>query len=206
LDQPSIVGSWVIANTTSNAAFGNNAIGLLEALTLPDRGPFGDPTAPSDPQGVFVQTFDPTSLEDSSVIFIGVAINRGNGSFAQSEIGPIPLTHSSGNAAVCNAEYCDNKENCTSINDLALRCATFLKIADNEALTGLDLDPIIPSFVAADTAGFVRLTNCTVGGSSGDTGIANGAGPDDLDSFIFAFHGMAVGPFGTAVSVKYTLP
>jgi hypothetical protein len=84
-------------------------------------------------------------------------------------------------------------------------CSTSFRIADNDAL-GNDPNSIIPARVAADTSGFVRLSNCFVGtATAGDTSIVNGVGDDNLPVFIFAFHGMAVGPYGTAVSAKYTL-
>jgi hypothetical protein len=203
-DEPSLVGSWVIANTVSNAAYGNNAIGLPTADNLPDASSvFAALDSPSDSQGLFVQTFDPTSLNDSAVYFIGVSVANGNGAFAASEIGPIPAGLSGGHAAECDAEYCDNKENCTSINNLLLDCSTSLKIADNDAL-GNDPNSIIPKFVAADTAGFIRLTNCVIGTADGVGSIGDGDS-NDQEAFIFAFHGMAVGPFGTAVSGKYTI-
>ncbi len=203
-DEPSLVGSWTVANTVVSSAFGNNAIGLRSADTLPDISTVLS-DVPSDPQGIFVQTFDPTSLEDSEVFFIGVAFPNGNGQFAESEIGPIPALLSNGRAVECDAEFCDNVENCTSINNLLMDCSTSFKIADNDAL-GNDPNSIIPARVAAETSGFVRLSNCFVGtATAGDTSIVNGVTDDGLPAFIFAFHGMAVGPYGTAVSAKYTL-
>jgi len=202
---PSIVGSWVVANTSSNAAFGNNAYGLQDALTLPDATVLNDGT-PSDPQGLFLQTFDPTSLQDSEVFFIGVAAPSGNGEFAASEVGPIPSALTNGHALACDAEYCDNVETCVSIPDLVLDCSSSRKIADNSAL-GNDATAIIPASIPADTSGFVHLTNCVIGDDGGvNVSIGDGAtiGGVDITAFLFAFHGQSVGPFGTAVSAKYT--
>jgi hypothetical protein len=197
-DTPSLIGSWVVANTSTNAAFGNNAIGVLDGQTLPDPssfflvGPVGG--------GLFLQTFNPLDLQDSEVFFIGVAFPGGNAEFFESEIGPIPSSLSNGSAVCCNAAYYDNVETQISLPDVCLNCSTTLKIAENEALAAIELDPIIPASIPAETSGFVRLTNCKVGSADGDIDIAD----SDPVSFLFAYHGMAVGPFGTAVMGRYT--
>ena len=78
----------MVANTATNAAFGNNAIGIVDGQTLPAGGDFflTGPVA----AGLFLQTFNPLDLQDSEVFFIGVAFPAGNAAFAESEIGPIP--------------------------------------------------------------------------------------------------------------------
>ena len=200
---PSIIGSWVVANTSTNAAFGNNAIGVVDGQTLPAGGDFflTGPVA----AGLFLQTFDPTSLQDSEVFFIGVASPAGNAQFAETEIGPIPAALSNGAAVCCNAQFYDNVESFVSLPDICLTCSGTAKIAENEALAAIDLPAIIPASIPADTSGFVRLTNCSVGSDEGNIPIGdttiNGV---DLTTFLFAYHGMAVGPFGTGAMGRYT--
>jgi hypothetical protein len=201
---PALVGSWVVANTSTNAAFGNNAIGIVDGQTLPAGGDFflTGPVA----AGLFLQTFNPLDLQDSEVFFIGVAFPAGNAAFSESEVGPIPAALSDGHAVCCNAQYYDNVESFVSLPDVCLTCSETAKIAENDALSAIDLPAIIPASIPAETSGFVRLTNCQVG--SDDTGAApigdttiNGI---DLTTFLFAYHGMAVGPFGTSALGRYT--
>jgi hypothetical protein len=200
---PSLIGSWVVANTSSNAAFGNNAIGIIDGQTLPAGGDFflSDPVA----GGIFLQTFNPLNLQDSEVFFIGLAFPAGNASFAGSEVGPIPAALSNGAAVCCNAQYYDNVESFVSLPDICVTCSGTAKIAENEPLAAIDLPPIIPESIPAETSGIVRLTNCVVGGDDGNLPIGdttiNGV---DLTTFLFAYHGMAVGPFGTAAIGRYT--
>ncbi len=201
---PSLIGSWVVANTATNAAFGNNAIGILDGLTLPAGGDFflTGPVA----AGLFLQTFNPLDLQDSEVFFIGLASPAGNAAFADSEVGPIPAALSDGESAVCcNAQYYDNVESFVSLPDICLTCSSSAKIAENESLADIDLPAIIPASIPAETSGLVRLTNCQVGSDDGDIPIGdttiNGI---DLTTFLFAYHGMAVGPFGTSTLGRYT--
>ena len=202
-DTPALIGSWVVANTSTNAAFGNNAIGIVDGQTLPAAGDFflTGPVA----GGLFLQTFNPLDLQDSEVFFIGVAFPAGNAAFADTEIGPIPAALTNGSAVCCNAQYYDNVESFVSLPDICLTCSGTAKIAENEALTAIDLPAIIPASIPAETSGFVRLTNCQVGSDDGNIPIGdttvNGI---DLSTFLFAYHGMAVGPFGTSALGRYT--
>ena len=203
-DTPALIGSWVVANTSTNAAFGNNAIGIVDGQTLPAGEDFflTDPVA----AGLFLQTFNPLDLQDSEVFFIGLAFPAGNASFFTSEVGPIPAALPNGAAVCCNAQYYDNLESFVSLPDICLTCSSTAKIAENDSLKDIDLPAIIPASIPAETSGFVRLTNCQVGsddtgaGPIGDTTI-NGI---DLTTFLFAYHGMAVGPFGTSALGRYT--
>ncbi len=201
---PALVGSWVVANTSTNAAFGNNAVGILDGQTLPAGGDFflTDPVA----AGLFLQTFNPLDLQDSEVFFIGLAFPAGNAQFATTEVGPIPAALPNGSAVCCNAQYYDNVESFVSLPDICLTCSATAKIAENDSLKNIKLPAIIPASIPAETSGFVRVTNCVVGsddtgaGPIGDTTI-NGV---DLTTFLFAYHGMAVGPFGTGAMGRYT--
>ncbi len=200
---PSLIGSWVVSNTSTNATFGDNAIGIVDGLTLPAGGDFflTGPVA----GGLFLNTYNPLDLTDSEVFFIGVASPAGNAQFAESEIGPIPAALTSGDAVCCNAQYYDNVESFVSLPDVCLACSTTAKVADNEPLADIDLPVIIPGSIVAETSGFIRLTNCQVGSDDGNVPIGdttiNGA---DLTTFLFGFHGMAVGPFGTSAMARYT--
>jgi len=99
---PALIGSWVVANTSTNAAFGNNAIGIVDGQTIPSgsdvflTGPVAG--------GLFLQTFNPLDLQDSEVFFIGLAFPAGNAQFSESEVGPIPAALSNGSAICCNAQ------------------------------------------------------------------------------------------------------
>ncbi len=200
---PALVGSWVVANTSTNAAFGNNAIGIVDGQTLPAGGDFflTGPVA----AGLFLQTFNPLDLQDSEVFFIGVAFPAGNAAFADSEVGPIPAALTNGAAVCCNAQYYDNVETFISLPDICLSCSSTAKIAENESLAAIDLPAIIPASIPAETSGFVRLTNCVVGGDEGNVPIGDTTiNAVDLTTFLFAYHGMAVGPFGTSTLARYT--
>jgi hypothetical protein len=200
---PSLIGSWVVSNTVSNATFGDNAIGIVDGQTLPAGADFffTGPVA----GGLFLNTYSPVDLSDSEVFFIGVASPAGNAQFAESEIGPIPAALTSGDAVCCNAQYYDNVESFVSLPDICLTCSSTAKIAENESLADIDLPAIIPASIPAETSGLVRLTNCQVGSDDGDIPIGdttiNGV---DLTTFLFAYHGMAVGPFGTSTLGRYT--
>lgn len=200
---PALVGSWVVANTATNAAFGNNAIGIVDGQTLPAGADFflTGPVA----AGLFLQTFNPLDLQDSEVFFIGAAFPAGNAQFSDSEVGPIPAALTNGSAVCCNAQYYDNLETFVSLPDICLTCSSTAKIAQNSSLSSIDLPAIIPASIPAETSGFVRLTNCQVGSDEGNVPIGdttiNGV---DRTTFLFAYHGMAVGPFGTSTLGRYT--
>ncbi len=134
-----------------------------------------------------------------------MAFPAGNQQSADSGTGPFPPSLTNGSAVCCNAQYYDNVESFVSLPDVCLNCSSTAKVADNEPLAGIDLPVIIPGSIPADTSGFVRLTNCQVGSDEGnlplgDTTI-NGV---DVSTFLFGFHGMAVGPFGTSALGRYT--
>ena len=200
---PSLIGSWVVSNTASNATFGNNAIGIVDGQTLPAgsdfflTGPVGG--------GMFLNTYNPLDLTDSEVFFIGVAFPAGNAEFADSEIGPIPAALSNGSAVCCNAQYYNNVESFVSLPDVCVTCSSSAKVSDSEGLADIDLPVVIPRSVVAVSSGFVRLTNCQVGSDEGNVPIGdttiNGV---DLTTFLFGFHGMAVGPYGTSAIGRYT--
>lgn len=200
---PSLIGSWVVSNTASNASFGNNAIGIVDGQTIPTAEDFflTGPVA----GGLFLNTYNPLDLTDSEVFFIGVAFPAGNAQFADSEIGPIPAFLTNGSAVCCNTQLYDNVETAVSLPDVCLDCSTTAKVADVAPLNGIDLPVIIPGSVAPETSGFIRLSNCEVGSDEGDVPIGDTTiNGESLVTFLFGFHGMAVGPFGTSAMARYT--
>jgi hypothetical protein len=185
-----LVGGWVIANTATNAAFGADAIGVA-----PDALP--DPTLVVE-SGLFIQTFNPQSLGDSKVIVLSAETAAGNGSFLESEIGPIQRDRPDGDHVCCNVTFTDNLEISTSLPDLCLACVGFNPISDLQAVAG-DVS-IIPPNTTVESPGFIRLRNCetvTSDGTVDDLGA-------DFEQFLFAVHGQAIGPFGAAIHGKYT--
>ena len=193
-----IVGGWTIANSTTNAAFGGDAIGLN-----PNDASFPDSSV-LDPAGIRIQSVNPESLTDSEVILIDVESAAGNGAFLDSEIGPIPRSFQRSNGTrahvCCDVAYIDNIEARISLPDFCFDCVGFDPISDNVAEAGET--SIIPPATTITTSGFLHMTNC-IAATSDPT-----ADPDllgaDFEQFLFAFHGMAVGPFGTSVMGRYT--
>jgi hypothetical protein len=190
-----IVGAWTIANTSSNAAFANDAIGLSTSIGLPAASTFLTDVP------FYIPTFNPSSLQDSEVIFLSLELSdfSGNGDFESFEIGPI--SHLGSPKVCCDAAYIDNLEVRTSLPDICFDCVGFAPISDNVAEEG-EIS-LIPPTISATTSGLLELTNCTALSSDPETSGLADLGDND-DQFIFAFHGQAVGPFGAVVKGKYT--
>jgi hypothetical protein len=186
-----IVGGWVIANTSTNAAFGGDAIGLLPPDGLADASIIND-------SGLFIQTFNPMTLGDSDVIVIGAQEASGNAQFTDSEIGPIEATLPDGNHVCCNVSYTDNLEVETSLPDLCFKCVAFNPISDLQAEAGEA--SLIPPNTTIDAPGFIRLRNCQALTSDGTVDLLGA----DFVQFLFAVHGQAIGPFGAGIQGKYT--
>ncbi len=187
-----IFGGWIIADTSTNAAFGADALGLPpdelpEASTLVVDG------------GVMIPTFNPQSLGASTVITFGLEVPAGNGLFTDSEPGPINRDQADGSHVCCNVSFTDDLEITTSLPDLCFECVDFRAISGAQAAAGEA--SIIPPNTTIDSSGFVTLRNCSSaveeGGPSGPLG-------DEFEQFVFAIHGQAVGPFGVALYGTYT--
>lgn len=191
-----IVGSWTIANNTTHASFGHEAIGMTTAA-FPDASTFLGNAGTLKP--FFIQTFNPTTLTDSEVIFLTVEFSAatGNGRFQGSEIAPITFDSPK---VCCNATFIDNLEVAVSLPDVCYDCAGFAPISANVATAGET--PLIPPTTAVNSSGLLEISNCSVidQANPGRTII----GDSSETQFIFAFHGQAVGPFGTSASIKYT--
>jgi hypothetical protein len=199
-----IVGGWTIANTTTNAGFGNDAIGmnLIDGAGFPDLSIL-------TPAGIRIQSANPEDLEDSEVMLITIEQSEesGNGDFIGTEVGPIPRSFELSNGerahVCCNVAYVDNLEARISLPDVCFDCVGFAPIADSVA--GEGETSIIPPALTITSSGFVHLTNCRVLNDLAENDpFVDDIAESNLDQFIFAFHGMAVGPFGTSISGKYT--
>ena len=167
-----IVGTYTMADISSNAAFGGDAVGL----GLNGEG------EPQLPQGLVdqldVQTFNPTTLGASSVVFLSVTEMAGEGATA-TEIGP--------NSATLNSAltFYDEEEIGNTLPDAGVKCATFASMIPGGGL--------IPSAGAVNSSGFLRVkySDGTIGGGTGN--------------FVYGLHGQAVGQFGGSSSFKYTV-
>jgi hypothetical protein len=186
--QPALVGAWTIADTATNAGFGDDAIGIP-----PDALP--DPTRLDG--GLFITTFNPERLASSEVVLMGVQTASGSGAFSAVEPGPISAALPNGAHVCCNLEFVDNLEVAVSLPDVCFDCVGFQPISTRQALPA-DV-PLIPPTVTPASSGFLRLTNCA------SASLAGAPAPlgTDRPQFLFAFHLQAVGPFGGAFSGKY---
>jgi len=114
-----------------------------------------------------------------------------------------PITRASaalGGAHVCcAASVTDNLEVSTSIPDVCFDCIGFAALTP--ALAAPGQGALLPSGVALTTAGFVRLASCRSATRGGETAPV---GSGDTAQFIVALHGQSVGPFGFAVTGKYS--
>lgn len=187
--QNEIAGFWTIANTTTNAAFGNDAIGLSSQGGLPDPGLLSE-------GGIRIQTFNPQDLGDSEVIVLGIEFPAGFGNFRETELGPINRGSPS---VTCDTTFRDNLEIQTSLPAFSFDCVGFAPISDNVAEDG-DPASIIPPTVTVDSSGFIHFENCVSDGGDEEAPVGEG----DFEQFLFAYHGQAVGSFGAMVKGKYT--
>jgi hypothetical protein len=195
--EDAIVGSWTIANPATNAAFGHDAIGT-STNSFPDAATFFGAT--DAPLPFYLQTFNPTTLQDSEVIFLTAEFSEssGNGRFLGNEIGPSTLNSPK---VTCNATFIDNLEVPVSLPDIQIDCASFAPISTKQAKQGET--PLIPPTTAVNTSGLLQLSNCLVDNPVDDPSV-EGIGDSSTPEFLFAFHGQAVGPFGTIDNGKYT--
>jgi hypothetical protein len=128
--QDEIVGAWTIANIGTSSAFGNDAIGLSTSVGLPPASSFLTDLP------FYVPTYNPSSLQDSEVIFLSLEFSEfsGNGEFEGFEIGP--LSNQGSPKVCCDAAYIDNLEVRVSLPDVCWDCVGFAPISDNVAEEG----------------------------------------------------------------------
>ena len=199
----SLIGTWTIADTGTNAAFGANAIGLSRvtdgaADVVPDPAVLLGAT--NGAGGLRLQSFNPQSLGDSAVIVLTVDSAGGSGTFSNHEWGPI----GNPDGVCCNVEYTDNLEITTSHPQFCFQCTGFAAIGPN----GSDPASNDPVLLSEDIhrAGVLHLSNCALPGEDRDGDGLDDAIGENLEStqFLFAYHNQAVGQFGVTVSAFYT--
>ena len=170
-----IVGTYTIANIESQASFGNDAIGLGTDF-------FGDYTElPKAGYDKFtIQTFNPETLDDSTVVLLSLKEKSGSGSTAAYEVGP-----NTANTRI-DLVYYDNLEIPTSLPEAVINCAEFTTVIPG-------VGALIPDTISLLSSGILRLDNFTpaIGGETG--------------RFIYGIHGQAVGNFGGSSNMKYKL-
>ena len=170
-----IVGTYTMANIESQASFGNDAIGLGTDF-------FGDYTElPKAGYDKFtIQTFNPETLDDSTVVLLSLKEKSGSGSTAAYEVGP-----NTANTRI-DLVYYDNLEIPTSLPEAVINCAEFTTVIPG-------VGALIPDTISLLSSGILRLDNFTpaIGGETG--------------RFIYGIHGQAVGNFGGSSNMKYKL-
>jgi len=133
-----IVGTYTLADTSSGASLGADAIGL----GLED----GDHTGL--PRGVVtdvdLQTFRPDSLSLSAAVLINLEEEAGWGPTGN-EVGP-------GGSISADLTYYDNTETATSLPGISIGCAKFASLKP-----GVD-GSLIPGSFSGLTAGILRLS------------------------------------------------
>lgn len=173
-----IVGSFTFADTDDGYSFGNDALGLGT-----NQCSESDPTecvqVPGNPGDRFeftVQTFNPTTVENSVVVLSHIAElaalgdNRPNGYV-------VPGTP----AVVLNTSFIDTTEIPTSLPDVRVSCTRFLTVDED--------DPLIPATTTVETSGIVRLQ-------------PRGQFPVGGSTYLYGIVGQAVGSLGSSASVK----
>ena len=180
-----LIGSWTIADRRVGTAFGANAVGFTD-VALPDASLLAS-------EGLVIPTFDPTTLDTSEVIIVGLE-QQGD------SIVPIarPSAVLGGAHVCCNAAITDTLENVASVPDVCFACALFAPVAPTRVPSADP--PIVPLASSPASAGMVVLRACR---SAGEDGIPVPLGTGGFSQFVVAFHGQAVGPFGVVTSGKY---
>jgi hypothetical protein len=188
-----IVGSWTIADASTNAAFGTNAIGMSSVTDGTANVSF-DIDLLND-GGLYLQSFNPQSLGDSDVIVLTVDSNEGFGGFALNEWGPIRRP----TGVCCDVEYQDNLEVITSHPQFCFDCTGFTAIGPDGSPDNCVADGcLLPAEI--DRPGVLHLFNCTTDDGEGAIDIIG----EKSDQFLFAMHNQAVGQFGVTVNAVYT--
>lgn len=181
-----LVGGWTIANLETSASFGSDAIGLSGDGQLP--GP-----ALRAGGRLTIQTFNPETLSDSLVVVFGVQVS-------ETGIGPLPHASAAlgGGRVCCDARFVDQLEIAMSLPSYCFGCAGFASIGAVGPASALP--SLVPATTSVASAGMVQLVGCKSAAADGSVApVGEGEGAQ----FLFAFHGQAVGPFGTVVSGKY---
>ena len=183
-----IIGSWTIADRAAGTAFGANAVGFA-SFALPDPAVLAS-------EGLVIPTFDPGALDTSQVIVVG--LERQGDSLV-----PIgrPSDALGGAHVCCNAQITDTLESIVSVPDVCFACAHFAPVAPTRHPSADP--PIVPLASSPTSAGMVVLRACR---TAGPGGLPAPLGTSGSEQFLVAFHGQAVGPYGTVTAGKYGTP
>ena len=188
-------GGWVIANTSTTAAFGADALGLAGDV-VPDATLISGAEGPGYPR-VDLQPAEPGRL--GSDRHVGEARRRQWAVFRGRDRTDFHR-HAGREPRVLQRDLHGPS------GDHARRCPICVWNASGSTRfrpcrrRGTDV-PIIPANTTIDAPGFVRLSNCVSRDSEGQSGPLIEA---DIEQFLFAVHGQAIGPFGAAVYGKYS--
>ncbi len=183
-----LIGAWTIADPTSQAAYGSDAIGVAPD-TLPDPAHLAS--------GLWIPTFNPESLERSVVILIGLETMAGTGPFADAEPGPIARALPNGAHVCCELGFVDTLENRISLPSVCFAGVGFGTMTPGRGSP--DDIVVLPPSATITTSGVLELTSCMTAGDDGQPAALG----RDRPQFLFAFHGQVVGPYGAALSGKY---
>lgn len=128
LRDDAIVGSFTVADTSTDAAFGGNLVGFgLDStetfVDLPD----------TELEHLDVQTFDPSGLADTTVVLVALR---------ESSAEPVPLRGVSSQTL-----FIDSNEIPTSLPDVAVSCSTL----------GPIFETLLPTSITPNSSGIVRL-------------------------------------------------
>ncbi len=167
-------GSFTIANTATNAAYGGSAIAFASSggtepyLTMLHR------------EAVEVESsialYRPESLEMSELILVAVAERTG---LSSAEIGPLPAPYRARSVPT----FVDRLGAPSSLPDVALGCTLFTTVLPGRGL--------LPLSAVGFSSGYISFDSWW-----------HAAAEDETDSYpgvarVFGFHGQAVGPYGT---------
>jgi len=165
-----IVGAATRANIDLGYSFGNDAIGLGLDFT----GSYTQ-LPKNKSEDIDIMTFNPTTVQDSSVVLISLEEQSGSGSTADVEVGP------NTSSKTASLVIYDNLEIATSLPNHSVRCADFTTMVPG------DEGSLIPATIAVDSSGFVRLLGIN----------------DDPEEMVYAIHGQSVANFGGSNYGKY---
>lgn len=172
-----LIGTFVIADLATSAAFGSNAL----AFGLDPTGLFTD-LPDQAVQSVDLNTYSPGTLEQATAYVFTLEELAGSLSGFLGELGPV-----SGKLK-WTAAYYDNEEQRTSLPEIEIGCAATI-----------DVKSYLDHLEGA-TAGMLRLSNVRLTRPDGSVGALGGT------TGAYGILGETVGPFGASIlpTFKFT--
>lgn len=171
-----LAGSFTLADLSSGAAFGHDALGFARSA---DRGHVDLPADPVGNSEVLVQTFAPDDLDFSVLVLLGLREGAGTQRFS-GELGPLQDIRA--NASVITSFGRSRK-----LMDVAFSGALFVPFDE----TGLSLrGGVVPS------SALLSLSNLSAGGRPVSRD------PGDGNSRVFGLLGQSIGAFGTSTRLR----